>query len=233
MKKKLILYSGGLDSTVLLYTLTKRYLRDEIIALSIYYGQKHAIEREYALWHCKQLSIQLIEVDLSQMFKYNLDSSALLQGSKMNIIHKSYAKQLADLGGSGTISAYVPYRNGLFLSFAAVVALQLNCNEIFYGAHADDAAGRAYPDCTEEFIVAQADAIYHGTAGQVEITAPWMNKNKADIIAKGIAEGMTHKEFEYTWSCYEGNELTGPCGTCGTCIDRKAAFVANGILDIN
>lgn len=230
--KKLVLVSGGLDSTVLLHKVVKENGADNVIALSIFYGQKHAIERDSAVWQCNRLGVDLIEADLSQMFKYNLDSSALLQGSKMNIIHKSYAEQLADLGGSGTVSAYVPYRNGLFLSFAAAVALQLDCDELFYGAHADDAAGRAYPDCTEEFIMAQAEAILNGTAEKVSLTAPWWMKNKSEIVTTGLELGMTKEEFAHTWSCYEGNEETGPCGTCGTCIDRIVAFRANGIQDI-
>ena len=228
--KKLVLCSGGLDSTVLLHKVVKEHGAENVIALSVFYGQKHAIERDSALWQCEHLGVQLIEADLSPIFKYNLDVSALLQGSKMNIIHKSYAEQLEDLGGSGTVSAYVPYRNGLFLSFAAAVALQLECDEIFYGAHADDAAGHAYPDCTEEFIVAQAEAISTGTAGKVQLTAPWWNKNKAAIVAYGLQIGMSEEQFAHTWSCYEGQEE--PCGSCGTCIDRKAAFEANGILDI-
>lgn len=230
--KKLVLVSGGLDSTVLLHKVVKENGADNVIALSIFYGQKHAIERDSAVWQCNRLGVDLIEADLSQMFKYNLDSSALLQGSKMNIIHKSYAEQLADLGGSGTVSAYVPYRNGLFLSFAAAVALQLDCDELFYGAHADDAAGRAYPDCTEEFIMAQAEAILNGTAEKISLTAPWWMKNKSEIVTTGLELGMTKEEFAHTWSCYEGNEETGPCGTCGTCIDRIVAFRANGIQDI-
>lgn len=228
--KKLVLCSGGLDSTVLLHSIVKTYGDDNVIALSVFYGQKHAIERDSALWQCEKLGVQLIEADLSQMFKYNLDVSALLQGSKMNIVHKSYAEQLEDLGGSGTVTAYVPYRNGLFLSFAAAVALQLGCDEIFYGAHADDAAGHAYPDCTEEFIVAQAEAIQQGTAHKVVLTAPWWRKNKAAIVEYGLQIGMSENEFAHTWSCYEGKEV--PCGSCGTCLDRIAAFRANGIQDI-
>jgi 7-cyano-7-deazaguanine synthase len=227
---KLVLYSGGLDSTVLLRKVARENFHVNVQALSIFYGQKHAKEREFAKWQCANLGIKLYEADLSAVFSFNPNVSALLQGSEMDIAHKSYAEQLADLGGSGTITAYVPYRNGLFLSYAAAVALQLECDEIFYGAHADDAAGCAYPDCTEEFIAAQAEAISTGTAGKVQLTAPWWNKNKAAIVAYGLQIGMSEEQFAHTWSCYEGQEE--PCGSCGTCIDRKAAFEANGILDI-
>jgi 7-cyano-7-deazaguanine synthase len=230
MSKILVLCSGGLDSTVLLHKAASEESHDNIVALNMFYGQKHAKEAECALWQTEWLGVPLINADLSDVFKFNKDCSALLAGSKMDIIHKSYAEQLADLGGSGTVTAYVPYRNGLFLSYATAVALQMGCDKIYYGAHADDAAGRAYPDCTEEFIVAQAEAIYTGTAGKVTMEAPWWMKNKADIVAYGLELGMSHEEFEHTWSCYEGKEE--PCGTCGTCIDRKAAFEANGITDI-
>lgn len=228
--KILVLSSGGLDSTVLLHKAVQEVGPANVIALSVYYGQKHAIERESALWQCEHLGVQMIEADLSPVFKYNLSASALLQGSKTSIVHKSYAEQLEDLGGAGTVSAYVPYRNGLFLSYAAAVAIQLNCDKLYYGAHADDAAGSAYPDCTPAFISAQTNAIVEGTGGKVTMEAPWWTLNKAAIVTFGLRLGMTHEEFEHTWSCYEG--LEKPCGTCGTCIDRKVAFETNGIMDI-
>lgn len=232
--KILVLASGGLDSTVLLHKAVKEVGAENVIAMNTFYGQKHAKEMEYAKWQCVHLGVELHNVDLSQIFSFNKDCSALLAGSKMNIVHKAYSEQLQDLKDAGqapTVTAYVPYRNGLFLSYAAAVALQLECDVIYYGAHADDAAGRAYPDCTPEFIEAQAKAIEEGTAGKVHMQAPLWNKNKTGVVALGLELGMSHEEFEHTWSCYEGKEE--PCCTCGTCRDRKEAFVANGIMDIN
>lgn len=228
--KILVLSSGGLDSTVLLHKAVKEVGAENVVALNIFYGQKHAKEQEYATLQCDKLGVPLYNADLSEVFRFNPSCSALLEGSSMDIVHKSYAEQLQDLGGDGTVSAYVPYRNGLFLSYAASVALQLGCDKIYYGAHADDAAGSAYPDCTPEFISSQASAICEGTDGKVVMIAPWWNVNKAGIVAAGIELGMTHEDFEYTWSCYEGKEK--PCGTCGTCVDRREAFMANNIDDI-
>ena len=228
--KILVLSSGGLDSTVLLHKAVKEVGADNVIALNMYYGQKHAKEQGCSAWQCDHLGVPVYDADLSEVFHFNPSCSALLKGSVMDIVHKSYAEQLQDLGGSGTVTAYVPYRNGLFLSYAAAVAIQLGCEKIYYGAHADDAAGRAYPDCTPEFIKAQTEAIAEGTGNKVVMEAPWWNKNKAGIVATGIEIGMTHEEFEHTWSCYEGGDT--PCGTCGTCIDRKEAFEKNGIFDI-
>ena len=217
-----------------MYKAVREVGAENVVAMNTFYGQKHAKEQEYAEWQCKHLGVELHNVDLSQIFSFNKDCSALLKGSKLDIKHESYAKQLEELKAEGkapTVTAYVPYRNGLFLSYAAAVALQLNCDIIYYGAHADDAAGRAYPDCTEEFITAQAEAISEGTAEKVQMQAPWWNLNKSGVVAEGIKLGMTHEEFEHTWSCYEGGDK--PCGTCGTCIDRKAAFTSNGINDID
>lgn len=232
--KILVLSSGGLDSTVLLHKAVKEVGAENVIAMNTFYGQKHTKEMEYAKWQCEHLGVELHNVDLSQIFSFNKDCSALLAGSKMGIVHKAYSEQLQDLKDAGkapTVTAYVPHRNGLFLSYAAAVALQLGCGTIYYGAHADDAAGRAYPDCTPEFIQAQRAAIWEGTGFQVRMEAPLWDKNKAGVVALGLDLGMTHEEFEHTWSCYEGKEK--PCKTCGTCRDRKEAFVANGINDID
>lgn len=228
--KILVLSSGGLDSTVLLYKAVKEVGAENVVALNMFYGQKHAKEQEYSNWQCEHLGVPVYDADLSAVFSFNPHCSALLKDSKMDIVHKSYAEQLEDLGGEGTVTAYVPFRNGLFLSYAAAVALQLGCDVIYYGAHADDAAGHAYPDCTPDFIAAMEHAVEEGTGGEVTMEAPWWDHNKADIVKEGIDLGMTHEELEHTWSCYEGGDE--PCGTCGTCIDRKAAFEANGIYDI-
>lgn len=226
--KALVLCSGGLDSTVLLHQAVKKLGAENVIALNMFYGQKHAKEQEFATWQCEHLGVPLYNADLSEVFRFNKDCCSLLEGSSLEIEHKSYAEQLAD--GVKTVSAYVPYRNGLFLSYAASVAIQLECDAVIYGAHADDAAGSAYPDCTPEFIDAQAKAIFEGTGKQVSLQAPFWNVNKAGIVAAGIELGMLREDFEHTWSCYEGG--SEPCGTCGTCIDRKNAFIANGIMDI-
>ena len=228
--KTLVLCSGGLDSTTLLHRAVKENGPENVVALNMFYGQRHAKEAQFAVWQCEHLGVPLYEVDLSKVFSFNPNCSALLAGSTKKLDHRSYGEQVKDLHEHESVSAYVPYRNGLFLSYAAAVALQLGCDVVSYGAHADDAAGRAYPDCTPEFIDAQMRAIVEGTAGAVTMEAPLWNLNKSGVVALGLHYGMTHEDFEHTWSCYEGGEK--PCGTCGTCRDRKAALEANGIFDI-
>ena len=222
--KILVLASGGLDSTVLLYKAVKEVGAENVMALNAYYGQKHKVESECYHWQIEHLGIKNHrELDLSTIFAGYKDCT-LLQGGG-DIPHESYAEQLAKK--PGTVSTYVPFRNGLFLSVAASIAIQNECNCIWYGAHADDAAGNAYPDCSEQFITMLGGAIWEGSGHAVMMSGPWSKLNKAGVVAEGIAAGMTQEDFEHTWSCYEGGDE--PCGKCGTCIDRKAALEANGL----
>ena len=95
-----------------------------------------------------------------------------------------------------------------------------------YGAHADDAAGAAYPDCSLDFVTAMNRAIVEGTGGQLRLEAPFVSVNKAQVVKTGLELGVP---YQLTWSCYEGGEK--PCGKCGTCIDRMKAFEKNGVVD--
>ena len=141
-------------------------------------------------------------------------------------VHESYAQQLEELGGEGTVETYVPFRNGVMLSIASAIALSLGAGEVYYGAHADDRAGRAYPDCTVEFFASMSEAVMQGTGGLCVLKAPLLYMNKAEVVKTGLELNAPYK---YTWSCYEGGET--PCGNCGTCIDRANAFKANGVKD--
>ena len=200
--KALVLSSGGVDSTTALGMAIDKYGKDNVIALSISYGQKHDKEIQAASAVAKYYGVEQLFLDLSLIFSYS--NSSLLKQSTEEIPEESYAEQIKETGGSKPVSTYVPFRNGLFLSSAASIALSKDCGVIYYGAHADDAAGCAYPDCSPIFN----------------------NMNKADIVRIGLELGVP---YELTWSCYEGGEE--PCGKCGTCIDRAAAFAANGVKD--
>ena len=221
--KALVLFSGGLDSSTCLAQAIEQYGADQVLALSVSYGQKHTKELEAAKAVASYYGVKLQTLDLAQIFA---DSDcSLLKGSDAEIPKESYAEQLAETDGK-PVSTYVPFRNGLFLSSAASIALSHGCEVIFYGAHADDAAGNAYPDCSTAFNDAMNTAIWLGSGKQLRIEAPFVSKTKADVVAEGL---RLHVPYELTWSCYEGGET--PCGLCGTCRDRAAAFAANGIAD--
>lgn len=222
--KILVLSSGGVDSTTCLAQAVKEVGPENVIALSIYYGQKHDRELRAARAVAEYYGVERLELDLSLIFSGS--NCSLLKNSSADIPMESYAHQLAALEEGATVSTYVPFRNGLFLSAAASVALSHDCQKIVYGAHADDAAGAAYPDCSLQFVEAMGASIFEGTGGRLRLEAPFVSVTKAEVVKTGLSLGVP---YELTWSCYEGGHK--PCGTCGTCIDRIAAFAACGEID--
>ena len=222
--KALVLFSGGLDSTTALALAIKKHGSKNVIALSVSYGQKHTKEIESAKRITEFYNVQHLFIDLSLIFQYS--NCSLLQQSTEDIPKESYEKQIKETNGEKPVSTYVPFRNGLFLASASTIALSNNCKIIYYGAHADDSAGFAYPDCSPQFNNAMNEAVYEGSGHQLRIEAPFVNSTKADIVKTGLELGVP---YELTWSCYEGKDK--PCMKCGTCIDRAKAFEENGIKD--
>lgn len=227
MGKALVLSSGGVDSTVCTGLAVQKYGKENVITASLYYGQKHDKELQCAQKVADYYGVKHIEEDISNVMKYAKDVCTLMKGGA-DIEHKSYVEQIAE-NGEGRVATYVPFRNGLLLSIATAYADSLFPGEdveVYYGAHADDAAGEAYADCSPEFADAMDKAISIGTYGKIHINRPLINMNKAEVVKTGLAIGVP---YELTWSCYEGGEKA--CGTCGTCIDRLNAFKANGVED--
>ena len=222
--KILVLSSGGVDSTTCLAMAVREVGRENVLALSIYYGQKHDKEIQAAKAVADYYGVKRLELDLSLIFSGS--NCSLLKQSTEEIPQESYAAQIEKTGGGSPVSTYVPFRNGLFLSAAASIALSHGCQKIVYGAHADDAAGSAYPDCSLQFVTAMQASIREGTGGQLTLEAPFVSSPKAEIVKAGLALNVP---YELTWSCYEGKDK--PCLRCGTCIDRMAAFEKNGVTD--
>ena len=221
--KALVLFSGGLDSTVCLGLAVQEYGAKNVLALSVFYGQRHKKELEAAERVARHYGVETMTLDLAGIFKGS--KCTLLEGAEGSVPHADYAEQLKDSNGT-PVSTYVPFRNGLFLSCAASVALSRGCEAVYYGAHADDAAGSAYPDTSAAFNRAITEAIRLGSGGAVRVEAPFINKTKADVVACGLHIGVP---FELTWSCYEGHDRA--CGVCGTCRDRLKAFRMNHVKD--
>lgn len=221
--KALVLISGGIDSTTCLGIAVDKYGADQVMGLSVFYGQRHYKEIASAKAVAEYYGIKHKELDLKKIFE---DSDcSLLSRSQKEIPEESYADQLKESNGD-PVSTYVPFRNGLFLSAATSIAIANGCDEIYYGAHADDAAGNAYPDCSTKFNNAIGEAIYLGSGDKVWVVAPFIEKTKAEVVKTGLALKVP---YHLTWSCYAGGDK--PCGVCGTCRDRQKAFEANGVDD--
>lgn len=224
--KAIVLSSGGVDSTTCLAVAIDKLGAENVAAVSIFYGQKHDKELRCARQIAEYYKVPHYELNLANILKYS--NSSLMQNSTEDIIHKSYADQIKEQG-EGMVSTYVPFRNGLMMSAVAALGMSIFPDEevdIYLGAHADDAAGNAYADCSEAFIDAMGQAISIGTYNKVHVVAPFADKNKAQLVGVGLGLKVP---YELTWSCYEGGET--PCGTCGTCIDRIKAFELNGTVD--
>jgi len=204
MKDIVILYSGGMDSSVALYQFADRIK----LAVSFNYGSKHNVrEIEYAAKNCKALGIEhrVIEMDLNKM---GFVSDLLQSGGDIPDGHYE------DESMKKTV---VPFRNGIMLSIAAGVAESIGSDKIMISNHAGDHA--IYPDCREEFIQTMSHAISLGTYNHCKILAPFTNFSKREIALIGKEIGVP---FEDTYSCYNGHEIH--CGTCGTCTERKEAL---------
>ena len=227
MKKALVLSSGGVDSTTCVGIAVKDVGSENVSTVSVFYGQKHNKELECADKVAEFYNVKHYVLDLSNVLQYS--NCSLMKNSTEDIPMMSYAEQI-EKNGEGKVSTYVPFRNGLMLSAVAALAQSIYPDDddvdIYLGAHADDAAGRAYADCSEEFTSAMNIAIVIGTYGKVRVVAPLVNLNKAGVVKLGLSIDVPYK---YTWSCYAGGDK--PCGHCGTCIDRAKAFEANGISD--
>lgn len=202
--KAVLVYSGGLDSTTLLY----EYKDSIALAVSFDYGSKHnKRELEYAALNCKRLGIRHLVIPLEFMGKY-FRSDLLIGGG--DIPEGSYADE-------NMKSTVVPFRNGIMLSIAAGLAESYELDAIMLANHSGDHA--IYPDCRPEFIEGMAAAVEAGTYNGVKVVSPYCNMTKRDIALRGRELGV---DYSLTYSCYKGGEKH--CGKCGTCVERKEAL---------
>jgi len=211
MKDSVLILSGGVDSTTLLYDERERIA----LAVSFDYGSKHnAREIPYAQWHCRQLGIRHTVIPLEFMTKYF--KSSLLEGGA-DIPEGHYADE-------NMRSTVVPFRNGIMLSVAVGIAESNGLKYVMMANHGGDHT--IYPDCTPQFVDAFNLAARAGTFVRVGLRSPYTLLTKADIARRGKTLGI---DYSKTWSCYKGGNAH--CGKCGTCVERREAFCEAGIED--
>ena len=202
--KAILIYSGGLDSTTMLY----EYRESIALAVSFDYGAKHnAKELAFAAEHCEKLGIPHRVIPLDFIGRY-FRSDLLLSGG--DIPEGSYADD-------NMKSTVVPFRNGIMLAVAAGLAESYDLETVLLANHGGDHA--IYPDCRPEFIEAFDRAAEAGTYNGVRIVSPYCNLTKRDIALRGKELGI---DYGRTWSCYKGGEKH--CGRCGTCTERTEAL---------
>ncbi|MCF6267549.1 MAG: 7-cyano-7-deazaguanine synthase QueC [Desulfuromusa sp.] len=218
MKKAVVLYSGGLDSTTCMAIARDQGF--EAYALSFAYGQRHTIELEKAREYASLIGAKehmVVDIDLRKM-----GGSALTADIDVP----------KDATEEGEIPiTYVPARNTIFLSFALGWAEVLGATDIYIGVNALDYSG--YPDCRPEFIQAFQQLANLATKAGVEgnpyhINAPLLNLTKGQIIQQGLALGV---DYQLTHSCYDPTPEGLSCGQCDSCRLRLKGFVDAGQKD--
>jgi 7-cyano-7-deazaguanine synthase len=211
--KVCVLLSGGMDSVTALH----ESLRAHRVAacLSFDYGSKHnAREIPFAGLHAGRHGIphDVVRLDfMDRLFKSDL----LCSGGDIPEGH--YAEESMK-------KTVVPFRNGIMLAIAAGHAESNGAEAVVIAAHSGDHA--IYPDCREPFMRAMDEAMALGTYAAVRLLRPFIGMDKAAIVRRGAALGIDYAE---TWSCYKGGEVH--CGACGTCVERREAFLLAGVPD--
>lgn len=188
------LFSGGLDSTILLADLIASGCSPHCLLVD--YGQRHGKELEYARRHCLKHGIPYRTISIPDVYR--------------DALRKSY------LTGGDHESVVVPNRNAVLISIAVARAMDLGANSVTIGVTADDF--EMFPDCRDQFISAMNAAAKYASSGKVEVCAPYLFRHKSWIAGKGRELGVN---FDETWSCYAGN--LEPCNECVACKLRKAA----------
>ncbi len=207
--KTVCVFSGGIDSTTLLYHLLD--ICDEVLPISFDYGQRHRKELEFAARTCARLGLSHRVVDIR-------GAGELLKGSALT--SEEIPVPYGHYEDKSMRSTVVPNRNMIMLAIAGGWAVATGCRRLAVAVHAGDHA--VYPDCRPEFILDFEAALQSGNYEIVEVYAPFLEWSKTDIVRLGLRLGI---DFERdTWSCYEGGEEQ--CGKCGTCVERAEALAA-------
>jgi 7-cyano-7-deazaguanine synthase len=212
--KTIVILSGGLDSTTLLF-----HLKDEghvLHALTFDYGQRHRKEIEAAKIICELTDTPQEIVDVSALGPF-FGSNALTNQSIV-LPSGEYSQETID-------TTKVPNRNMIMLSIAISRAISLAFDAVAFGAHSGFNE-IMYPDCSPAFVNAMQKAANACDQLSVEVLAPFVLWTKTDVLKRGAELCVP---FENTWSCYEGSSV--PCGKCGTCWDREAAFSQCALVD--
>lgn len=211
MKKAVVVFSGGQDSTTCLVQALKEF--DEVHAITFDYGQRHKLEIEVAQQLAKQLGVTAHKVmDVTLLNELAISS---LTRDDIPVSH--------ELQANGLPNSFVPGRNILFLTLAGIYAYQIGATTIITGVCETDFSG--YPDCRDEYVQAMNQALAKGMDLPLMIRTPLMWLNKAETWALADQLGALDLVRHQTLTCYNGLIGDG-CGECPACGLRQAGLKA-------
>jgi len=203
--KTILIYSGGMDSTTLLYKLLAD--GDQVQCLSFDYGQRHRKELACAKKICKRLNVPHKIVNIKSL-KNLMSGSALT--SNIAVPEGHYKNK-------SMRQTVVPNRNMIFISLAVAAAISKKFDRVALAVHSGDHV--IYPDCRPDFIESIAKTVAFANYEKIDIYAPFLNISKSEIAKLGLKLNVP---FGETWTCYKG--LSKPCGGCGACVERNEAL---------
>ncbi len=212
MAKAVLILSGGLDSTTLMYDLLNKGI--EVHAISFFYGQKHSKELECAHIMCDKLNVPHKIIDLEVL---NEVAPSALTRSEIEVPEGQY-------DSDNMKATAVPNRNMVMLALATSYAISIGANYVAYGAHAGDHT--IYPDCRPKFVKHMTEAIASCDWSKVELLVPYLYMTKGEIVKVGLSLDV---DYSSTWTCYKGGDKA--CGKCGSCIERLEAFAFANAVD--
>lgn len=219
-KNKIVVLSGGLDSTILTYYLVKKYKKENIIALTFNYNQKHKYEINKAKITCKKLKIRHSILNISFLSQIIKNVSSLSLNSNIQV------PNIKDVLGEPQPSSYVPFRNLIFTSLALSVAESNNANKIYLGLQSHDLYN--YWDTSEDFLESLNNISLLNRKNLIKIKAPFVNFSKKEEI---ILATKLKVPFEDTITCYDFNKNKVSCGVCPSCSERIKNFIDAKIKD--
>lgn len=209
MKKAVVVFSGGQDSTTCLVQALKEF--DEVHAITFDYGQRHKLEIEVAQALAKKLGVATHKVmDVGLLNELAISS---LTRDDIPVSH--------ELQENGLPNSFVPGRNILFLTLAGIYAYQIGAQTVITGVCETDFSG--YPDCRNDFVKAMNSALVQGMDRELEIRTPLMWLNKAETWAMADQNDALELVRNETLTCYNGIIGDG-CGDCPSCHLRKAGL---------
>ncbi len=202
MKKAVVVFSGGQDSTTCLVKALTEY--DEVHAITFDYGQRHKLEIEVAKSLCSELGVAAHKVlDVSLLNELAISS---LTRDDIPVSH--------ELQANGLPNSFVPGRNILFLTLAGIYAYQIGAKAVITGVCETDFSG--YPDCRNAFVESMQEALKQGMEYDLSLVTPLMWLDKAQTWALADQYGKLDLIRNKTLTCYNGVVGDG-CGDCPSC----------------
>jgi 7-cyano-7-deazaguanine synthase len=214
--KAAAIISGGLDSVTMAHLLASQGY--DLHLLSFDYGQRHRKELDFAQRAAARLGAEWTLIDLKAAGLQTLLRGSALTDPNIEVPAGHYAADNMRI-------TIVPNRNAIMLAIACAAAESDGAQVVGVAVHAGDHF--IYPDCRPEFIEAfEAMERLAMDRPDLRIEAPFQKCSKADIVRIGAELKVP---FDETWSCYVGGEIH--CGACGTCVERREAFLVAGVID--